>query len=639
MPKAITITSPLGPDKLIFSHFSGWEELGRPFEFKLHVYSEDAAIKLDKVLGQNLTIAIEYPDKRKRHFNGEVIQFRQITETKEKFFQYEAILRPKLWYLTYTRDCRIFQQKTVPDIIKLVLDDHGLTDVKKSLTKTYNAREYCVQYNESDFDFVSRLMEEEGIYYFFEHAADKHTLVLADDPSAHKPLEGEAKVPFMLKRQGYSNDHIFDWHLIQEVHSGIYAQTDYDFEKPKADLLASSKILRTHGQADLEVFNYPGTYTEKPNGQASARTRIEELQTPWEVVTGSTNAVQMGAGSLFTLDAYPRKDQNREHLLVRTEYTLKLETDTAAGKSSDGVQAVIGIYFGCQFRAISSQRPFRSACLTPKPVVKGPQTALVVGKAGEEIWTDKYGRVKVQFFWDRYGKKDENSSCWLRVAQVWAGKTWGAMHIPRIGQEVIVDFLEGNPDQPIITGRVYNADQTVPYALPTNQTQSGLKSRSTKEGDAEKFNELRFEDKKGEEQVYFHAEKNFDRIVENNDTLKVGFEKKDKGNQTIDIYNDRTVTLDQGNDTLTIKKGNQSVTIQAGNQTILIEKGKCSIEAKQEILLKVGGSTITIKPAAIEIKSTNIKIEASGKLDATAPKTTVNGSGNLTLTGGVVKIN
>lgn len=359
MPKAITITSSLEADKLIFSHMEGWEELGRPFEFKLFLLSDDAAIKLDKVLGQNMTVCIEYPDKRKRHFNGEVIQFRHNAENKDKFFCYEAILRPKLWYLTYTRDCKIFQQKSVPDIIKLVLDDHGISDVKKSLSKTYAAREYCVQYNESDFDFISRLMEEEGIYYFFEHAAGKHFLVLADDASAHKPLPGEAKIPFMLKRQGYSNDHIFDWHLIHEMQSGVYAQTDYNFEKPKADLLTSSKAQQTHGQAGLEVFSYPGTYAEKADGQTSARTRIEELQAPWEVVQGSSNAVQFGAGLLFTLDAYYRKDQNREHLLVRTDYTLRMETDTAAGKSSDGIDVMVGIYFGCEFRAISSKQPFR----------------------------------------------------------------------------------------------------------------------------------------------------------------------------------------------------------------------------------------------------------------------------------------
>jgi type VI secretion system secreted protein VgrG len=316
-----------------------------------------------------------------------------------------------------------------------------------------------------------------------------------------------------------------------------------------------------------------------------------------------------------------------------------------------------GIHFDCKFEAIGSQRPFRSASITPKPVVKGPQTALVVGKSGEEIWTDQYGRVKVQFHWDRLGEKNENSSCWLRVAQIWAGKQWGAIHIPRIGQEVIVDFLEGDPDQPIVTGRVYNSEQKVPYDLPANQTQSGLKSRSTKEGTAELFNELRFEDKKDEEQIYFHAQKNFDRVVENNDTLKVGFEKKDKGNQTIDIYNDRTVTLekghdklqikegnrteliDKGNDELTIAQGNNTITISQGNLTIKIDAGKASIEAAQEILLKVGNSSITIKPAAIELASVNIKSTADGQLEATGAQAKVTGSGMLDLNGGTIMMN
>jgi type VI secretion system secreted protein VgrG len=452
----------------------------------------------------------------------------------------------------------------------------------------------------------------------------------------------------MLRRAGYAHDHIFDWRISQSVRSGEYAHTDYDFEKPRADLKATSKIQRSHGKAGMEVYGYPGSYIETPAGQGIARTRIEELQSEWEVAEGSTNTQLFAAGKLFKLDAYKRKDQNREHLLLRTEYSLKMETDTAAGTKAGETESVVGVFFECKFRAISSQRPFRPARITPRPTVKGPQTALVVGKSGEEIWTDKFGRVKVQFYWDRLGKKDENSSCWLRVAQVWAGKNWGAMHIPRIGQEVIVEFLEGNPDCPIITGRVYNGEQLVPYGLPANQTQSGLKSRSTKEGDAEKFNELRFEDKKGEEQIYFHAEKNFDRVVENSDTLKVGFEKKDPGDQTIDIYNNRTTTLEKGNETLTIKegnsvekidKGNDELTIAKGNLTITISAGKGTIDAKQELLLKVGQSTIKITPSSIELSSVNITVKGSGKINANASMTSVNGSGNLKLSGGTIKIN
>jgi len=675
MAQAVTVTSPLGEGKLIFSTLKGREELGRLFEFKLELMSEDAKIKLDKLVGQNITITVEFTDDRKRYFNGDVIQFRQITKTVDKYFCYEAIVRPRLWFLTRTSDCKIFQKKSVPDIIKLILDEHGITDVKKSLSRTYNPREYCVQYNETDFDFLSRLMEEEGIYYYFEHASGKHTLVLSDSLSAHQSIPGKSTVPFMFRKAGYSEDIVYDWNIEQQVESGIWAHTDYDFTKPRADLKAQSKIGRTHVHAGMELFSYPGTYTEKADGEVIARTRIEEIQAEWEIITGKSNCATFAAGKLFALSGYQRDDQNREHLLVSTNYDLQMETATAAAAGSGRMDSGVGIFFDCAFTAIFSQRPFRSASATPKPIVQGPQTALVVGKSGEEIWTDQYGRVKVQFYWDRYGKKDENSSCWLRVAQVWAGKNWGMIAIPRIGQEVIVEFLEGDPDQPIVTGRVYNAEQTVPYGLPANQTQTGLKSRSTKEGDGETFNELRFEDKKGEEQVYFRAEKNFDRVVENNDTLKVGFEKKDKGDQTIDIYNNRTATLEKGNDkleikegnrqtlvdkgnqtldikegarttnikkddTLTISEGNQVTTISQGNMTIKIDAGKGSIEAAQELLFKVGPASITLKAdGSIAIKGVNIDINGSGQVQGKGATVKIEGMGATDINGGVITIN
>ncbi len=660
MPQAITISGPPAEAKLVFESLTGREELGRMFEFKLSLLSENKSVKLDDVLGKNLTVTIEFTDDRKRYFNGDIIRFRQLTKTVDKYFCYEAIIRPRMWFLTRTSDCKIFPpDKSAPDIIEIVLKDNGVTDIRKSLNGTYNPREYCVQYNETDFDFISRLMEEEGIYYFFEHANGKHTLVLADSISAHKAIDGEATLPFMLRKAGYSKDSIYDWNVVQQVQSGLFVHTDYDFTKPRADLKSQSKIDRKHAQANKELFNFdPNRYAESSNGEAIAKTRIEEAQTSWEVIEGKTNSKMFATGKLFKLKGYQRDDQNdKEHLLVEAEYDLKMETATAAATVAGQLDATMGIFFDCTFKAIDSKRPFRSASITPRPVVQGPQTAVVVGKSGEEIWTDEYGRVKVHFFWDRLGEKNEKSSCWLRVAQVWAGKGWGGINVPRIGEEVIVEFLGGDPDQPIITGRVFNKDQLVPYALPTNQTQSGLKTQSTKEGTAEHFNELRFEDKKGEEHIYFHAEKNFDRVVENNDTLKVGFEKKDAGDQTIDIYNNRTTTLekgtdklqikelhretiiDKGNDTVTISQGNQTITISKGNQTVTIEAGKGSIEAAQELLLKVGDSSIKITPSSIELTSVNIKLTADGNFEATGAQSKVTGSGSLDLNGGTISLN
>lgn len=684
MAQAMSVTSPLGDGVLLCRRMVAKEQLGRLFEFRLELLSLNASLKLEDLLAQNVTVTCNFPDQRERHFNGDVVQFCQTAESQDRYFCYEAVLQPSLWFLTCTTDCRIFQQKTVPDIIKAVLDEHGITDVKKSLQRTYRQLEYCVQYGESDFHFISRLMELAGIYYYFEHQQGKHTLVLADSLSAHDQVPNSYEIPFMLRRDGYAVDHIFDWRHSQRVQSGVYVANDFDFERPRTVLERQSLIKRKHAKPSLEVYNYPGGYTQSSDGDFYSRTRIEELQAAYEIIEGKTNTAPFSTGMLFKLTGFHREDQNREHLITGATHELKMEIDTAAATSSGQLKSQAGLYYDCSFTAIDSQQPFRSPCITPKPVVRGPQTAMVVGKQGEEIWTDSHGRVKVQFHWDRLGKNDENSSCWLRVAQIWAGKQWGAMHIPRIGQEVIVDFLEGDPDSPIITGRVYNGESTVPYDLPANQTQSGLKSRSTKEGSGETFNELRFEDKKGEEEIYFHAEKNFQRIVENNDTLKVGFEKKDAGDQTIDIYNNRTTTLDQGNEKLQVKVGNRDVlidtgndlhkiakgnrdvqvdtgndthkiakgnrdvqidtgndtlTIKAGDQTVQISAGKSTTEAATSIELKVGGSSIKITPTSIEVKSTMIKLEATGSATLQGATTTVKGSASVEISGGMVKIN
>jgi type VI secretion system secreted protein VgrG len=353
-------------------------------------------------------------------------------------------------------------------------------------------------------------------------------------------------------------------------------------------------------------------------------------------------------------------DQNREYLIAGATYDI--EDNAYESTSTKGEK----FNYQANWTVIPSSQPYRPQRVTPKPVVKGPQTAVVVGKEGEEIWTDEYGRVKVQFHWDRYGELNEHSSCWIRVAHVWAGKSFGAIHIPRIGQEVIVHFLEGDPDQPIVVGRVYNGDLMPPYALPDHQTQSGIKTHSTKEGDAETFNELRFEDKKDEEEIYFHAEKDFVRVVENNDSLSVGFEKQDEGNQTIDIYNNRTVTIDQGNDKLQVKTGDRDVIIDSGDDThhvkegdrvvnvdqgddtltvgqgdlsINIDAGKGTIEAAQSLELKVGGSSIKIEPSKITLSSPQIELSADGQLEASAAMVQISGDGVVEVSGGVIQLN
>jgi type VI secretion system secreted protein VgrG len=657
--RSAAVSSPLGQDVLLFHHMTVREQLSQPFEIDLEVLSEDFQISLADVLGQPLSIRLDLPEGAQRFFHAYCSQF-SFAGQHRNYAIYRATLRPWLWFLSRTADCRIFQEMTVPDIVQEIFREHGFSDFENQLSETYREWEYCVQYRESDLNFVSRLMEHEGIYFYFTHEADKHTLVLADSYSSHGFFEGYEETPYYPPNSRRERDHVSEWEVSQTVQPGVYVLTDFDFERPRTDLKTQNTVQQSHPMDDFEVFDYPGTYMQSSDGEQYVKNRVEELAAQHERAVGEGNARGLAVGYLFALVKFPRDDQNREYLILSAEHTVKDFSYETQAKADSGVD-----YRG-NWTVMPSSQPYRPPRVTPKPVVKGPQTAIVVGKEGEEIWTDEYGRVKVQFHWDRYGERNENSSCWVRVAQLWAGKTWGAMHIPRIGQEVIVHFLEGDPDQPIIVGRVYNGDQMPPYALPDHQTQSGIKSRSTKEGDGETFNELRFEDKKDEEEIYFHAEKNFVRVVENNDSLTVGFDKQDEGNQTIDIYNNRTVTIDQGNETFQVKTGNRDViidtgndthhvkqgnrevkvdqgndtlTIAQGNLTVSIDAGKGTIEAAQSLEFKVGGSSIKIEPAKITISSPQIAVTADAEVAVSGAIAKLSGDATAEISGGVVKIN
>lgn len=641
----IALTSPLG-DAVFPCRMAVHEELGRLFEIDLELLSTDPDVDFDEILGQQVTVAIEKGAGKDRFWNGHVCEFSQGLAIGE-YASFRAVIRPWLWMLTRTSDCRIFQEKSVPDIVKQVFRDQGFSDFKDKLSGAYEAREYCVQYRETAFDFVSRLLEEEGIYYFFEHKQGAHTLVLADGSSSHATVTGYETIPFFPSggAGARERDHIHGWSLVRNVQPGTVALDGYDFERPKASLEAKSTTPWKHAQSKFEVYDFPGRYTKSSTGVHYAKVRMEELAARHERVTVDGTVRGVGAGDLFSLEDFPRTDQNREYLIVSADIRM----------TSDERQAGAGYApsFGCQLQVMPSRdTAFRSARTTPRPIVEGPQTAAVVGKSGEEIWTDKYGRVKVQFAWDRHGKSDENSSCWVRVGGPWAGKSFGGVQIPRIGEEVIIDFLEGDPDRPIITGRVYNGDNMPPYSLPSKQTQSGFKTRSSKSGTAEGYNELRFEDEKGKEEVYFHAEKNFSRVVENDDSLKVGFEKKNKGDQTVEIFNDQTVkvgTRDASggsqtveiwkNRSTTLRTGNDSLKLDAGDLTTDLAAGKATTSAMTSIELKVGSNSIKIDQTGITIKGVMIKIEGQATVDVKGAMTTVQGQGVLTLKGGIVLLN
>lgn len=633
--RSIAISTPLGEDVLLFHRMTAKEELGRLFRYEVDLLSQDPNIKFEKILGQNVTIRLSLPGKEHRYFNGYVSQFSQVG-THGIYHAYRAVVQPWLWFLTRAADCRIFQEMTVPDIIRVVCVKHGFMDIEDKLNRHYRIWEYCVQYRETDFNFISRLMEQEGIYYYFEHDRNKHTLVLADMVSSHQAFPGYEQITYYppensLHRQ---EDYISAWTVSQEVESGIYALNEFNFTQPKANLQVKASIARQHDRATIEVYDYPGKYGTSSEGEEYVRTRIEELQTEFERAQGQSNAHGLSVGSLFKLQGYPRKDQNREYLVVAATHNL----------SSDAYESVShvskGELYSNTFTAMHIQESFRPARLTPKPTVHGPQTAVVVGPSGQEIYTDKYGRVKVQFHWDREGQANEYSSCWVRVSQVWAGAGWGAIHIPRIGQEVVVDFLEGDPDQPLITGRVYNNDNMPPYALPDNATKSGIKSRSSKNGNPGNFNELCFEDKKGEELVSLQAEKNMDVYVKQDSQEWIGndrylFVKKDQveqvegdkhlivqGNQNEEIGG--TLSLRIGGDLQLQGGGNHAVDAA---QEIHLKAGiNIVIEAGVQISLKAGGSFIDIGPSGVTISGAMVLINSGGSagsgtgVSTTSPK-------------------
>ena len=556
-----------------FFHLRGLEAVSRPFAHDIEFLSEDDQIPLEDLLGTTLGLELVIDDRRRRHIHGHVTRF-AYAGTRGSFARYRVRLEPWLVLLGRTRNQRIFQELSAVEIVEVVFNEHGGTFVNR-LQASYPSREYCVQYGETDLDFVERLLEEEGIFYFFEHAEGRHELVLMDDVATSTAAAGYAEVPYFpeddLARR--DRDHLFAWEAALLICPGAAVMRSYDFTKPTADLEVRERDPRDHAAAEGEIYTFPDRYHDTERGRALARIRLEECQTEHARLIGQGTAAGLAAGARFALTGYPRRDQNRAYFI--TEVTHEISSDARrAGSETKDVEP-----YRCQIEVQPLDRPFRPARRHVRPLVAGPETAVVTGPAGEEIHTDEHSRVKVQFHWDREGAKDENSSCWIRVSQAWAGPGFGAIVIPRIGQEVVVDFLHGDPDQPLITGRVYNGLAQPPYPLPASKTQSGLKSNSSKGGGGS--NELRFEDKKGAEEVYLHAEKDENIRVENDKTESIGHD------ETIDIGNDRTETV--GHDE-TLSVGNNrsrevvvDETVAVGaNQTITVGMNRSDKVAANE---------------------------------------------------------
>jgi type VI secretion system secreted protein VgrG len=609
----LSISTPLGADKLLVQAMHGEERISGLFHFSLEMQSEEKALDFSKIVGKAVTVTIGLSDGTSRYVNGIVGRFVQ-GGSDARFTTYYAELHPWLWLLTMTADCKIFQNKSVPDLLTGLFTELGFTDYRNDCSGTHAAREYCVQYNESAFAFASRLLEEEGIFYFFEHADGKHTLVLADAATAFVAVPGAATVDYGSYGSWQQQNVVTGCTLEEAVIPGQFAVDDFGFETPSTDLMGSSDSSKATNGSKRRMYEYPGGFTKKDAAEGLAKRRMEEQEAPQKILRGTSLCRAFLPGYKTTLAKHFRDDANAAYVLYRVSHSATVED------------------YSNSFEAFPAATVYRPRRTTRKPVIPGTQTAIVVGKSGEEIWTDQYGRVKVQFHWDQAGKNDENSSCWIRVAHGWAGKAWGSMFLPRIGQEVVVSFLEGDPDRPLITGSVYNAEQTVPYTLPADQTKSTIKSNVSKGGGG--FNELRFEDKKDSEEIFLQAQKDLNAVIRNNETHKVGFEKKDKGNQTIDIYNDRTVTLDQGNEKLQVKKGNRDVLVDTGNEThkvagtrdVTVTKAETHTNSDnfdqkvtKNYTLKVDGDLTITVTGKVTIKSTaDMLLESSAKLTAKA---------------------
>ena len=665
--RLLSITTPLGRDTLLVSSFDATESLSRMFRFTADLLSENDNIDPAKIIGEKVAVTLELPDGEERYFHGIVSRFSWVGRDEE-FTSYRLEMSPWLWFLTRQADCRVFQSQTIPDVIKKVFDDAGYHDYDFDLLEgEFDKWEYCVQYRETHFNFVSRLLEQYGISYFFRHEKGRHVLVLANTPSAFEPCEHQATAEFLPVNQSHdATDFVEHWTREDVLHTGRYALNDYDFKDPKTKLLVSADAVKSVGPSDdFEFYDFPGEYSEKSGvGEPLAKARMEEIEAGREVYSGSTSCRAFSAGVKFKLQGHrDRKAFNAEYLLTEVHHSASV----GSFGSGDGPQTS----YSNRVTALLGNVHVRPQRITPKPIVQGLQTAVVVGPKGDEIHTDDYGRIRVQFFWDRYGKRDEKSSCYVRVSHPLAGRRWGFSAIPRIGQEVVVAFMEGDPDEPLVIGTVYNADQMPPYLgkgldgkHAHDPNLSGFKSNSTKGGDG--FNEWRFDDTKGKEQVFVHAERNLDTRVKNDEMEFVGKDRHldIKGSQQEQVAGDKhlyvktnhvekidgamileivkdhdstiggskteTITSDldhsvggerkddvAGDMSLSVgsnfdQKIGQKLAADAGQEIHLKAGMKVIIESGLQITLKGAGGFIDIGPTGVTIQGTMVLINSGG---------------------------
>ena len=683
--RPLKVSTPFGDNVVVCESFSGEERISGLFKFNLELISLEAGLDPVDVIGQSVDVEVETADGEWRVFNGICRSF-QYKGGDDRASSYHMEIVPKLWLLTKRSNCKVHESEggqSAQDIVSAVLDEYGITH-EWQMDGTPPSREYCIQYRETDLEFVERLLGEEGVFYYFTHDSGDHNMVLSDKSDGCYTC-AEAEVNLRENMSGSDSlDHLGSWQRSKEMISGKYSHADYDFTDPQgkdALLKEPESVVTDIPSSSLSIYDYAGASVDPDVIENRAKARMEAEEATHEVLFSSSDRRSFGAGGKFTVaEHYNDNAAGTEWILTHVQHRASSAGYVASGGAASSV-------YSNTFRAIPSDRVPRPQFTRTKPQIFGVQSAIVTGPSGEEIHTDEHGRIKIQFQWDQLGPNDDTSSCWVRCMTPWAGTNWGMIAIPRVGQEVVVNFLNGDLDRPIVMGMMYNGDNMPPYGLPDNKTQTGIKTRSTTEGSDDNFNEIRFEDLKDSEQIYIHAEKDYDCVIENNETRMVGFEKMDPGDQSTEIYNnqnlivgvgsgegsqteeievDRDITINTGNDTLTVSEGDQEINIAQGDQNVNIDQGdqnitlgmgsqtteisqgdqsttaglgSISFEAMQKIELKVGSNKITIEQSGITIKGIQVKIKGDAMAEMKSAMTTVKGDAMLTAKGGITMIN
>ncbi|RVT98819.1 type VI secretion system tip protein VgrG [Rhodovarius crocodyli] len=626
--RMLEISSPLGKDALILRRLSVEEEIGQPFVITAEVLSQDMGIQPGALVGKPITCTVTREHLPARHFHGIVRSFARQAAIGRGYAAYMLVAVPRMWQLARTSDCRIFQQKSVKDICTAIFGEHDVAPVTWRGGVPTQPRNYCVQFNETDLDFTRRILEEIGCGFYFEHKAGDHTLNICGANSDYPLVPGEAQV---VRSDHGLTGSLTAWQPESSLQPGKVATVDFDQLKPSSLLRTqAATLLNSPGASGFEMFSWPGGQAMQPEGDLS-KLHMEGFEAQADVATAQGTDPTLFAGGRVKVKS-GIEGSTATWLVTKATHSAFDETQLAGGGSA-GYQSSL--------RLISAERVWRPAVVRPRPMMPGIFSGIVTGPAGEEIHCDKYGRVKVHFLWDRAGKKDDTSSCWVRVMQSVAGKWGGSWQLPRVGDEVMVAFMDGDPDRPVVIGSVYNDEGMQSMALPANKTQTWMRTRSSKGGGASNYNEVRFEDKKGNEDFIVQAEKDKNELVKNNRTETV---KKDHteaiGNHfTSTVEQNRKVTVSKGDDSLTVKMGNETRTVELGNIKEQAKLGKIEIEAMQSITLTCGQSKIHMTPVSISIESMQIDVKAQLMLNSQGLLATHKADALMTIQGGLVMIN